>query len=75
VERSISLCAVAAVVATLAATPAAAQPASDEWQVLVAPYLTLGATDGRRYQAVADNIYRFVPVDQPGPTDLLHGPK
>lgn len=42
--------------------------------VLVAPYLTLGATDGRRYQAVADNIYRFIPVDQPGATELLHGP-
>jgi carboxypeptidase PM20D1 len=41
---------------------------------LVAPYLTLGATDGRRYQPVAENIYRFVPVDQPGATELLHAP-
>jgi carboxypeptidase PM20D1 len=42
--------------------------------VLVAPYLTLGATDGRRYEAVAANIYRFLPVDQPGATELLHAP-
>jgi len=42
--------------------------------VLVAPYLVLGATDGRRYGAVAENIYRFLPIDQPGATELLHGP-
>jgi carboxypeptidase PM20D1 len=42
--------------------------------VLVAPYLTLGATDGRRYQPVAGNIYRFLPIDQAGATDLLHAP-
>jgi len=42
--------------------------------VLVAPYLTLGATDGRRYQDVAANIYRFLPIDQPGGIALLHGP-
>lgn len=42
--------------------------------VLVAPYLTLGATDGRRYQDVATNIYRFLPIDQPGATALLHAP-
>jgi carboxypeptidase PM20D1 len=42
--------------------------------VLVAPYLTLGATDGRRYEGVADNIYRFLPVDQPGATEFLHAP-
>ncbi len=42
--------------------------------VLVAPYLTIGATDGRRYEAVADNVYRFLPIDQPGATELLHGP-
>ena len=42
--------------------------------VLVAPYLTVGATDGRRYEAVAANIYRFLPIDQPGATELLHGP-
>lgn len=42
--------------------------------VLVAPYLTLGATDGRRYQDVAADVYRFLPIDQPGATDLLHAP-
>lgn len=42
--------------------------------VLVAPYLTLGATDGRRYEPVADNIYRFLPIDQAGATELLHAP-
>jgi carboxypeptidase PM20D1 len=41
---------------------------------LVAPYLTLGATDARHYTGVATHIYRFVPVDQPGGTDLLHAP-
>lgn len=42
--------------------------------VLVAPYLTLGATDGRRYAPVAANIYRFLAIDQPGATALLHAP-
>jgi carboxypeptidase PM20D1 len=42
--------------------------------VLVAPYLTIGATDGRRYGPVASDIYRFVPIDQPGATELLHAP-
>ena len=42
--------------------------------VLVAPYLTVGATDARHYSAVAPNLYRFVPVDQPGSTELLHAP-
>jgi carboxypeptidase PM20D1 len=42
--------------------------------VLVAPYLTVGATDARHYSAVAPTLYRFVPVDQPGATELLHAP-
>ena len=42
--------------------------------VLVAPYLTVGATDARHYSAIAPNSYRFVPVDQPGSTELLHAP-
>ncbi len=42
--------------------------------VLVAPYLTVGATDARHYSAVAPHLYRFVPVDQPGATELLHAP-
>lgn len=43
VKRYVSLW---AVVATVAATPAAAQPASDEWNVLVAPYLLGAAMSG-----------------------------
>jgi len=31
-------------------------------EVLVAPGLTLGATDSRHYQAISDNVYRFVPI-------------
>ncbi len=42
--------------------------------VLVAPYLTVGATDARHYSEVAPNRYRFVPLDQPGGTELLHAP-
>lgn len=42
--------------------------------VLVAPYLTVGATDARHYRDVAPNLYRFVPIDQPGSTELLHAP-
>jgi carboxypeptidase PM20D1 len=42
--------------------------------VLVAPYLTVGSTDARYYGDVAAEIYRFVPVDQPGATELLHAP-
>jgi carboxypeptidase PM20D1 len=42
--------------------------------VLVAPYLTVGATDARQYDSVAPNRYRFVPIDQAGATELLHGP-
>jgi carboxypeptidase PM20D1 len=41
-------------------------------EVLVAPYLTVGATDARRYAEIASSIYRFVPIDQPGATELLH---
>ena len=42
--------------------------------VVVAPYLTVGATDARHYGNVARDLYRFVPVDQPGSTELLHAP-
>ena len=45
-KRGVSWCALAAIVAAVAATPAAAQPASDEWQVLVAPYLMGAALSG-----------------------------
>ncbi|MBI3262730.1 MAG: M20/M25/M40 family metallo-hydrolase, partial [Acidobacteria bacterium] len=42
--------------------------------IVVAPYLTLGATDARYYAALSRNIYRFVPV-RLTPQDLtrLHG--
>jgi carboxypeptidase PM20D1 len=42
--------------------------------VLVAPYISVGATDARHYAAVAPSRYRFVPIDQPGGTELLHAP-
>ena len=42
--------------------------------VLVAPYLTVGGTDARHYEDIAANMYRFVPVDQPGSVELLHAP-
>ena len=42
--------------------------------VLVAPYLTLGATDARQFAEVASARYRFLPINQPGATELLHAP-
>jgi carboxypeptidase PM20D1 len=42
--------------------------------VLVAPYLTIGATDARHYTGVATALYRFLPINQPGGTELLHAP-
>lgn len=30
--------------------------------VLVSPYLVLGATDGRYYYSISDNVYRFSPI-------------
>lgn len=43
-------------------------------EVVVAPYLVLAGTDGRQYEAVAENVYRFLPVPL-GAEDLprLHG--
>ncbi len=32
---------------------------------VVAPFITLGASDSRHYEAIADNVYRFLPI----PTD------
>src|SRR5688572_22844662 len=46
VKRMVSLGAVFAVVVAAAATPAHAQPASDEWQVFAAPYLMGAAMSG-----------------------------
>ena len=45
-KRYIGLCAVVAVVVAGSATPAVAQPARDEWKVLVAPYLMGAAMSG-----------------------------
>lgn len=41
--------------------------------VLVAPYLTVGATDAREYAAIAPGSYRFIPVHQEGALALIHG--
>lgn len=41
--------------------------------VLVAPFLTIGATDAREYSAIAPESYRFVPVQQEGAIALIHG--
>ncbi|OZG70233.1 hypothetical protein BTA51_26900 [Hahella sp. CCB-MM4] len=44
-------------------------------EVVMAPYLTIGATDARHYQRVSDNQYRFLPIPLTG-EDLprIHGP-
>ncbi len=31
-------------------------------EVMVAPYLVVGATDARHYQKISKNIYRFIPI-------------
>jgi len=41
--------------------------------VLVAPYLTMAATDAREYRDVAPNLYRFLPVQQDGALESIHG--
>lgn len=42
--------------------------------VLVGPYLVLGATDARHYENVTSNIYRFTPIRfGKGDTAMLHG--
>ncbi len=43
-------------------------------EAVVAPFLTVVATDARHYTAVAPHIYRFLPVHQPGSLDLIHAP-
>ncbi len=40
---------------------------------VVAPFITMGATDARRYRDVAANAYRLVPVEQAHAVDELHG--
>jgi carboxypeptidase PM20D1 len=41
--------------------------------VLVAPYLTLAATDTREYVNVADHQYRFLPIYQEDVLEMIHG--
>lgn len=41
--------------------------------VLVAPYLTIAATDAREYRAITSGTYRFLPIHQPDATTLIHG--
>ncbi len=42
--------------------------------VIVAPALVVGATDGRHYQSVADQVYRFLPVQlQRSDLNRIHG--
>jgi carboxypeptidase PM20D1 len=40
---------------------------------VVAPFITMAATDARRYRDVAANAYRIVPVHQAHAVDELHG--
>jgi carboxypeptidase PM20D1 len=42
-------------------------------QVLVAPYLTIGATDSREYWRVAPDTYRFLPIYEDGALEAIHG--
>jgi carboxypeptidase PM20D1 len=53
---------------TLAASILAVYP-----EVIVAPFLTVGATDARHYRAVAPAPYRFLPVHQAGAIESIHG--
>ena len=42
--------------------------------VVVAPYLVLGRTDARHYEAISDNVYRFLPLRLDGDArQRLHG--
>ncbi|CAN5300869.1 M20 family peptidase [soil metagenome] len=42
--------------------------------IIVSPYLVIGATDSRHYKDVSENIYRFLPVGlTPDDLKLIHG--
>ena len=41
--------------------------------VLVAPFLTMAATDARVYASIAPNAYRLLPIDPDGALDSMHG--
>jgi carboxypeptidase PM20D1 len=43
-------------------------------QAIVAPFLTIAATDTRHYAKLTKNIYRFVPIEfRPEDTKRIHG--
>jgi carboxypeptidase PM20D1 len=42
-------------------------------QTAVAPILSVAATDARQYEVVTKDAFRFLPIDQPGALELLHG--
>jgi len=43
-------------------------------ELVVAPYLVVGATDSRHFQSLADNVYRFLPVRlAQEDVDRMHG--
>ncbi|HEX5214563.1 MAG TPA: M20/M25/M40 family metallo-hydrolase [Vicinamibacterales bacterium] len=41
--------------------------------VLVAPFLTIAATDARHYRDISSGTYRFLPIHQADATTLIHG--
>jgi carboxypeptidase PM20D1 len=41
---------------------------------LVAPIVSVGASDARQYEEIATTAFRFLPIDQPGALELFHGP-
>ncbi|HYN09180.1 MAG TPA: M20 family peptidase [Vicinamibacterales bacterium] len=42
-------------------------------EVLVAPFLTVAATDSRHYVRIAPHIYRFLPIHFDGAFEAVHG--
>ena len=42
-------------------------------EALVAPFLTVGATDAREYASIAPESYRFLPIFQEGAIAAIHG--
>ncbi|MEM9057170.1 MAG: M20/M25/M40 family metallo-hydrolase [Pseudomonadota bacterium] len=46
----------------------------DDEQLIVSPFLTIGATDSRHFEAIADNVYRFLAVRATVPeVNTIHG--
>lgn len=60
--------------AVFAALETALRQASPERELVVAPYVTSGATDARHYAALTPNLYRFAPVKlMPDELGTFHG--